>query len=408
MTARDVIGQRSETVRRANLSTIIRDLHLRGPQSRSELVLRTGLTRGAIRGLVGELVAADLVAEQRSASAGTPGRPSPLVRPRADQALALAIEINIDSLAVAIVGLGGRVHDLRRVDRVRAHVAASEIVSDVMELLTPIRSELRAIDTLAGVGVAVAGIVRRSDGVVRHAPNLGWRDVPLAHLLSSALRLGVPTSVANEADLGGLAEHRRGAAVGFDDVLYVMGEVGVGGNVIVGGQPLIGGAGYAAEVGHIVVRPEGAACACGSRGCWETEVGERALLQRAGRDPDGGRPAVTALIEDAWAGQRRALDALDEAATWLGLGLGSLVNVFNPTLVVLGGVFERMYPLVGATVERSLAERSLLASRELVQVVPGELGIDAPILGAAELAFEELLADPASRIPPRALAAAGG
>jgi predicted NBD/HSP70 family sugar kinase len=83
------------------------------------------------------------------------------------------------------------------------------------------------------------------------------------------------------------------------------------------------------------------------------------------------------------------------------------VNVFNPRLVVLGGLFERIHPLVGATVERSLSERSLLPSRELVQVVPGELGTDAPLLGAAELAFEELLADPARRIPPRALAAGG-
>ncbi len=407
MTPRDVVGPRSETVRRANLSAIIRDLHLGGPRSRSGLVLRTGLTRGAIRGLIGELVAAELVAEHRSASAGTPGRPSPLVRPRADRALTLAIEINIDSLAVAIVGLGGKVHELRRVDRVRAHVSVAEIVGDIVALLAPVLPDLRGNPALTGIGVAVAGIVRRSDGVVRHAPNLGWRDVQLGRELESALRLPAPVSVANEADLGGLAEHRRGAAIGFDDVLYVSGEVGVGGNAIVGGRPLIGGDGYAAEVGHMVVRRDGAACGCGSRGCWETEIGERALLQRGGYDPDGGRAAVTALIEDARTGQARALGALEETATWLGLGLGSLVNVLNPTRVVLGGLFERIHPLVSGTVTRALARQSLPASRELVQVVPGRLGIDAPLIGAAELAFDDLLADPATRIPARALAVAG-
>lgn len=408
MTPRDVIGQRSETVRRANLSAIVRDLHLRGPQSRSELVLRTGLTRSAIRGLIGELVGADLVAEHRSAPAGTPGRPSPLVRPRSDGAFVLALEVNVDSLAMAIVGLGGAIHRLERVDRPRSHEDVDEIVGDLVDLVRPSLPALRRGEALAGIGVAVAGIVRRTDGVVRHAPNLGWRDVPLGDRLARALRLDAPLTVANEADLGGLAEHRRGAAVDVDDVVYITGEVGVGGSVTVGGQPLVGSAGYASEVGHMAVNPDGTACGCGALGCWETEIGERALLVRAGRDPDGGRGAVTELIEAARNGEQPALAALEEVAAWLGVGLATLVNVFNPTLVVLGGVFERIHPLVGHSVERVMAQHSLLASRELVRVVPGELGVDAPILGAAELAFEELLADPAIRIRPRALAAAGG
>jgi len=405
---RDVVGQRSETVRRANLSAIVRELHLHGPQSRSELVLRTGLTRSAIRGLIGELVAAGLVAEQRSAPAGTPGRPSPLVSPRADEAVVLALEVNVDSLAMAIVGLGGAVQRLDRVARPRAHVGVEEIVDDLMDLVRPWLPRLRAEDALVGIGVAVAGIVRRTDGVVRHAPNLGWRDVPLGERLSTALELDSPLWVANEADLGGLAEHRRGAAQDVDDVVYVMGEVGVGGSVTTSGLPLVGSAGYATELGHMVVNPNGAPCGCGSWGCWETEIGERAMLTRAGRDPDGGREAVTELIAAARSGEPAASAALDRVASWLGIGLATLVNVFNPTLVVLGGVFERIHPLVGSAVERTLAERSLVASSELVRVVPGRLGLDAPILGAAELAFEELLADPATRIRPRVLAAAGG
>lgn len=400
-TVRDMVGQRSETVRRANLSAIVRELHVHGPLSRSDLVTRTGLTRSGIRGLIGELVSAGLVDERPSLPAGMPGRPSPLVRPRADRALVLALEVNVDSLAMAVVGYGGAVQRLERVDRPRAHLSVDEIVADLLDLVGPVLNGLRRSEALLGIGVAVAGIVRRTDGVVRQAPNLGWREAPLGERLRSALSLDVPLWVANEADLGGLAEHRRGAAVAFDDVVYVMGEVGVGGNVIVRGEPLIGAAGYASEVGHIPINPEGGTCGCGSIGCWETEVGERAMLLRAGRPADGGRDAVSELIGAARAGDAGAVTALDDVATWLGIGLATLVNVFNPRLVVLGGTFERIHPIVGPVIEAAMRRRALAPSSDLVRVVPGRLGTDAPLLGAAELAFETLLADPAARLGPR-------
>ena len=395
---REAVGQRSETVRRANLSAIVRELHLRGPLSRSELVSRTGLTRSAIRALTGELVAGRLVREERNEPAGTPGRPSPLVRPDADTTLVLAIEINVDSLAAAAVGLGGTVHELVRVDRPRAHLSLEEIVSDVVDLVAPMRARLPLEETLVGVGVAVAGIVRRTDGLVRLAPNLGWQDAPLGLRLSAALQLPAPIRVANEADLGGLAEHRRGIAVGVDAMLFVMGEVGVGGNLIVDGHPVVGAAGYAGEIGHMPVNPEGGRCGCGSSGCWETGIGERAMLVHAGRPAAGGRAAVARLIEAAAAGEPGAMAGLAHVGHWLGIGLAGLINVLNPSLVVLGGHFERIYPLVAAQLADVVERRALPASGELVSIAPGTMGVDGPLLGAAEHAFEPLLADPAARL----------
>jgi predicted NBD/HSP70 family sugar kinase len=406
LSARDAIGQRSETVRRSNLSAIVRELHLRGPLSRSELGVLTGLTRSAIRGLIGELVGADLVREMPSLPAGTPGRPSPQIQPDPHGAVVLAFEVNVDSLAAAHVGFGGVVHELIRVDRPRGHLSVEAIVGDLTNLAGPLIGPLRGDPALVGVGVGVAGIVRQPDGLVRHAPNLGWRDVPLRGRLEAAFRLGVPITLGNEADLGGLAEHRRGAAAGTDTLIYITGEVGVGGNVLIAGRPLVGAAGYAGEVGHIPVNPTGVPCGCGSVGCWETEIGERAMLLRAGRAPDGGRAAVGAVIAAARAGEPHALAAMEHVGTWLGIGLAGLVNVFNPTFVVLGGLFERIHPLVVARVERVLDQRALAASRELVTVVPASLGIDAPVLGAAELAFEPLLADPAARMRGPRFAAA--
>jgi predicted NBD/HSP70 family sugar kinase len=391
-------GQRSETVRRDNLAAIVRTLHLEGPRTRSALGERTGLSRSAIGRLVGELAALGLVVEEPGDSAGAPGRPSPVVALVADRGVALALELAVDSLAVAVVGLGGRVVERIRVHRTRRPASVDELVDEIVSLAEVMADRWRT-RALVGVGVAVVGVVRRGDGFVSTAPNLGWRDVALGDALRAALDVAVHVVVANEADLGALAEHRRGAAVGVDDVLFLSGEVGVGGGVITGGHPLTGVAGLGGEVGHLPVNPTGGvACRCGATGCWETEVGEEALLVRAGRRPDGGDRAVESVLDDAEAGDPGALAAIDLVAEWLGIGLAGLVNVLNPSCVVLGGRYARLHPFVAARIDAELDRRALAAPRAAVEVVPAALGVDAPLLGAAELALEPILIDPAAWI----------
>lgn len=404
----DESGQRSETVRRANLSTIVRALHARGSLSRSELVARTGLTRSAIRSHVGELYAAGLVTEERPAPLGIPGRPSPVASLDRERVSVLAMEIAVDSLAVAHVGPAGEVIDMRRVDRPRGHSTVDQVVSDLAALVRGVRPGPLEPDALVGIGVAVAGVVRRADGLVRRAPNLDWTDEPIAERLAEALATEVPVNVANEADLGALAESRRGAALGADDVIYISGEVGVGGGIIVDGRPLGGAAGYGGEIGHIPVNPAGVRCRCGALGCWETEIGEEVLLRLSGQPVDGGRPAVDAVLDAARAGDPTALAAIDHVGQWLGVGLAGLVNIFDPRLIVLGGRFARLAPYVVATVEAALDRQALAAPRDLVRVLPAMLGEAAPLIGAAELAIEPLLADPADFLGPRSGDSEGG
>ncbi len=404
----DSIGQRSETVRRANLAAIVRELHVRGPQSRSELVARTGLTRTAIRALIGELVAGELLVEERGPLAGAPGRPSPLVRPRPGAVLVLAIQVAVDSLAAALVGVGGAPLERVRIRRPRGHLSVDEIVADLRDLTErlPIPRHRRQI---AGVVLAMAGLVRRADGMVARAPNLGWNDVPLGERLAAVLDLEVPVAVANEADLAAMAELRRGAARGADDLLMVWGEVGVGGGLIVDGKPVTGVAGYAGEIGHMSVNPAGRRCGCGSIGCWETEIGEGALLRLAGRPEDGGSDEVDAVLADAAAGEAPAVAALEEIGHWLGIGLANLVNILNPRVIILGGLFAQAFPFIDRALDRELDRMALRGPRGLVRVAPAGLGIDAPLVGAAELALEPFLADPAGWLGPRAqLAAAAG
>jgi predicted NBD/HSP70 family sugar kinase len=374
---------------------VLERLHLSGPLSRSELTTATGLNRSTIADLVGELGALGLVEERGTTVAAGPGRPSPVVHTRPEGAVALAIELVVDSIGVATVGLGGHVYNLLRIARSTDRFSPEETVQDVVKLAGPLLDSLPADHVLIGVGAAVVGTTRRADGVVMLAPNLGWRDVPLAALIEQELGLPVPVSVANEADLGALAEHRRGVRPGIDHLLYISGEVGIGCGAIVDGRPLLGAAGYAGEAGHTLVRPDGRVCRCGARGCWETEAGEAALLRHAG--VTSGADGIGEVVARAAAGDETAVRAIEEVGRWLGLGIGDLVNLFNPELVVLGGVYERLFTQLEPSIADGVRRRALAASVEMVSIVRSGLGSDASLLGAAELVLSEVVADPTRR-----------
>jgi predicted NBD/HSP70 family sugar kinase len=157
-----------------------------------------------------------------------------------------------------------------------------------------------------------------------------------------------------------------------------------------------GAAGFAGEVGHITLNPDGLPCRCGSVGCWETEVGEGRLLALAGRPADAGRQGIGEVLDEAATGGQVAVAAIDHVGRWLGIGLAAVVNVLNPRVVILGGPHARLHPFVEAAIDDGLTRYALPASRSVVRVVPGSLGLDAPLVGAAEAAFEPLLADPAA------------
>jgi predicted NBD/HSP70 family sugar kinase len=400
----DTAGSRSESVRQANLSAILHSLHLDGPATRSDLVATTGLTRSAVGALVGELTDMSFVYEQRSTSDGSPGRPSPIVRVVTDH-VTIAMEVLVDSLAVAAVTLGGHVLDRRRIDRSRVEMPIDQTVHDLVDLTSELLGGLPDSLVVHGVGVAIAGVVRWSDQRVIVAPNIGWSDVPLGGLLHAALPINVPVVIANDGDFGALAEVRRGVATGLRNVVYISGEVGVGAGVIADGLPLGGAAGFAGEVGHIPVNPGGLPCKCGSSGCWETEVGEEALLRRVGRALGGGRAVVDEVLALAAAGDPNVLTAMEAHGKWLGFGLAGIINAFDPDVVVMGGLFARLHPFVANALESELDQRVFDVVRQQVEVLPSGLGFDGPLLGAAEWAWEQVLSDPAGAARPTAWSA---
>ncbi|MEU4239413.1 ROK family transcriptional regulator [Actinoplanes sp. NPDC026619] len=385
-------GPSQEEVRRHNLGTLLRYVHVHGATSRAELTTRLGLNRSTIGALTAELTTAGLVSEAAPRETGRAGRPSLVVRPESSTVYAYALSIEVDRLRAARVGLGGRILDRRETDRPRG-MQVLDAVEPLSEFVREMRQELPPGARYVGTGVAVAGMVRRDDGMVRLAPTIGWTEEPVGAALRAELGDGQLT-VGNHADVSALVEHARGAAKGCDNVIYLYGDVGVGAGIIADGRRVSGHGGYGGEVGHMVVNPYGRECSCGSRGCWETEIGEYALLKHAGRTDDTGREAVLGVVDAAMRGDSQAQFAVRQVGEWIGFGVGNLVNIFNPEAVIFGGTLRDVYLVAAAQIRSRLNAIALPACREHIRLRTPELGYDAALIGAAELAFEHLLEDP--------------
>ncbi|NUT49693.1 MAG: ROK family protein [Saccharothrix sp.] len=383
-------GARPDEVRRHNRTALLRRLHVDGPSTRASLAAELGLNRSTIKALVDGLAESGVVAERVPAQRSGAGRPSLLVLPQPQAAVVMAIDIRVEQVAMAMVGLGGDIlgrdswnlhHRSRDPGEVIMHVADSaKLLSDELDV--------RAV----GVGVSVPGVVRRSDGLVHEAPNLHWTDVALGERLSSVLK--VPVQVGNDAELGALAEHVRGAARGSSDVVYISADVGIGGGVISSGLPLRGTGGYVGELGHMVVRPGGRRCYCGCQGCWETEVGEAALCRALALPEDSPRGTVVAELRSLAGSPDSVAHRLGEFTEWLAMGLITVVNMLGPELVVLGDLFTALPESLVDRLRHSVQKRSLV-SRAVggTRIVSSPLGRDAKLVGAAELAFEPVLGD---------------
>ena len=205
-----------------------------------------------------------------------------------------------------------------------------------------------------GLTVAIPGLVESVSGIVHAAPNLGWREVRVADLLHELLDdPGIAILLDNEANLAALAELDLRGTDAPDEFILLMGGVGIGGGLVTAGQLLRGACGFAGEVGHLQVTPSGETCRCGRRGCWETVIGLHALLALAAGADDVVRDPSVDLDERlgelrarAERGDRRTLDAIATITAALVSGAGTLLNIFNPRLLVLGGYFAVLSPWI--------------------------------------------------------------
>ena len=366
-------------MRRHNLGRIVSLVHRERSLSRAELTRATGLNRSTVSALVAELVALRLLREDEPTGARGVGRPSPVVS-GADAATAIAVHPEMDAVTVGIVRLGGEV-----TERIRHEVDRPPTVGEAVEIAARCVEQLRATlpdGRVAGIGVAVPGLVRAADGIVTLAPHLEWRDAPLAELLAQAT--GLTVSVANDATLGARAERMFGAGRGIRDLVYLNGGAsGIGGGIIAGGTVLGGVTGYAGEFGHTFSTEAGDAL--------EDVVNRAALVHAVGLT----LPTDAALEQALRASSDPAVAALvRHQARTLARGLAGTINILNPQRVLLGGFLGTLLELQADALHDAVRERALAPALVEVEIARAHLGDDLLMIGAAELVFDRIVDEP--------------
>ncbi|WP_320777180.1 ROK family transcriptional regulator [Streptomyces sp. CRN 30] len=377
-------------MRRRNLSRVMHTVNAEGPLSRAAVASRIGLTRAAVSTLVDELIRAGLLDELGPERPGRVGRPGSALALSGRGPAGIGAEVGVDHLAVCAVDLRGEV----RARAVRHAENRGRPPGPVLaELAALVRQVIDGAEREgmwpAGLAVAVPGLVARDARTVVRAPNLDWHDTDLGALLPGDLP-PLPLTVDNEANFGGLAELWLGAGVPHD-FLHVSAAVGIGAALVVDGRLLRGTRGFAGELGHVPVRPEGPACACGGRGCLEQYAGKEAVLRAAGLEP--GEDRVGLLAERAAEGDKDVRRALRGAGTALGIALTGAVNLLDPETVVLGGALAGLAPWLLPPLERELTRRTTGPARA---VTVSRLGPEGPLLGAAHSVVWGVLDDPAA------------
>ncbi|WP_369269556.1 ROK family protein [Streptomyces sp. R11] len=374
-------------MRRRNLARVMHTVSAEGPLSRAAVASRIGLTRAAVSTLVDELIRSGLLEELGPERPGRVGRPGSALAVSGHGPAGIGAEVGVDHLAVCAVDLRGEVRSRAVRHGANRDRAPAPVIAELGELVRQVVAEAEHEGLWpAGLAVAVPGLVARDACTVVRAPNLDWRDTDVGGLLP----VDFPLSVGNEANFGALAELWLGDGTPRDFV-HVSAEIGIGAAVVVDGGLLRGTHGFAGELGHVPVQPDGPACPCGGRGCLEQYAGEEAVLRAAGLEP--GEDRVGLLADRAAEGDEDVRRALHDAGTALGIALTGAVNLLDPESVVLGGALAGLAPWLLPSLEAELDRRT---AGPACPVSVSRLGPEGPLLGAAHSVVRAVLDDPAA------------
>ncbi|MFB6506256.1 MULTISPECIES: ROK family protein [unclassified Streptomyces] len=300
----------------------------------------------------------------------------------------IALDVGGTGMKAALVGADGTLlHEARRAtDRKRG---ADAVVESILSFASDLRAygEEHFGESAVAAGVAVPGIVDADNGIAVYAANLGWRDVPMRQLLGERLG-GLPVALGHDVRTGGLAEGRIGAGKDADRFLFVPLGTGIAGAIGIAGTIEAGAHGYAGEIGHIVVRPDGPDCGCGQRGCLETLASAAAVSRAwavASGDPEADAADCAKAVES---GDPAAEEVWRDAVDALAAGLVTALTLLDPSTLIIGGGLAEAGETLFTPLRAAVEER--VTFQKLPHIVPAALGDTAGCLGAGLLAWDLL------------------
>ena len=319
-----------------------------------------------------------------------------------DELPVLAIDLGGTQIRAAIISNAGQVmakeHQFTLPDEGPQSVI-ERILLTTDRLLSLGNIDLSQLDSIS---IAAAGAIDLDKGLVTSSPNLpGWHDVSLRDIVGEKYR--VNTFLLNDASAAALGEQRFGAGKGVNNLIYLTVSTGIGGGIIINGELYSGASGAAGEIGHMAINVNGPRCNCGSIGCLEMLASGTAVAREAiRRISHGEKSSITEIVEGqienitaekvgvaARGGDYLASEVILEAATYLGIGMVNLVNIFNPEMIVVGGGMSKMGDLLLEPARQVVRERAFSLSAQAVRIVPARLGDDAGALGAAIFARQQ-------------------
>ncbi|UJF32968.1 ROK family transcriptional regulator [Paenibacillus hexagrammi] len=378
-------------VKKINKSIVLHHIRTNSPISRARIAEVTGLTKATVSSLVNELIESSLV-EEIGVGQSSGGRKPMMLLFNGTAGYAIGLDLGVQDCLAVLTDLTGKVIEEYIIEH------NNDSVDNVVNVLKSCISELigrapESVYGIVGIGIGLPGICD-DEGNLLFAPNLGWENVPLQHIIEK--EFGIPVVIDNEANAGAVGEREFGAGKDTANLIYISIGIGIGAGIIIKGELYRGATGFSGEIGHISIQHDGPKCRCGSLGCWELYASEHALLQQARElSLPGGEDAIDVdeLLKLADEGNPAVIQLFERLGYYLGIGVVNVINGYNPEFIILGGRLTGAEKWLKKPMMAVLERRSLPHPRKQLSVEFSQLDVRSAVLGASSLAVAKFFAD---------------
>jgi predicted NBD/HSP70 family sugar kinase len=374
------------TVRRLNMSAILKLLRKRGTLARADLAKELGMTRNTASNIVTELLNSGLVIETEYRREGA-GRPGLLLELAPRDRFAIGAEVDVSRIIVVVLDFKGKIL-WKETAGITPKQSQQAVISTAEQLVQGAldwgrQENMRPL----GIGLGLAGLVDAKSGSLVYAPALGWKNIPFKSMWEE--KFSIPVHLDNEANTAALGYYNYADHFNALNLVYLSIGVGMAAGLMLEGHLFRGTGGFAGQAGHMKIRPDGEPCSCGDHGCWVTEVGLSALYRKSDDRPVNPEELAQLLRS----GDAALEKVTDEMAEMLGLGIVNLINLFNLDTVILGGAMRPILPFMLEKTRAVIDRRALAHPRANVRIkVSGR--DDDGLFGAACLVLDAIINDP--------------